>query len=542
MALVNSQNLVSQFQGLSRLPALKQVGLLVGLAASVALGVAIVLWSQQPNYSLIYASMAPREVGNVLDALDKFGIPYRLDHRAGAVLVPAGRVHEARLNLATLGLPKSDVKGLELLDKDQTLGTSRMIETARYHRALAGELSRSIATLESVESARVHLAIPKQSVFVRNRQKPSASVLVNLYPGRELDETRLAGIIHLVASSIPGLEAEQVAVVDHKGRLLTESGFADEVTRSNARLKYTQQLEKSYISHILDILAPIVGTEGVRAQVKADIDFTSVEKTSESYNPDPAAIRSEQVDEQKSTGPGAQGIPGALTNQPPPAGTVAEPSEAAGTSTPLSQTRRSTRNYELDRTLAHSRSLPGTVQRLSVAVVVDYRKQVNKAGKIERVPLEAEEMDYINALVKETVGFEEKRGDTVNVINVSFKDNKDKALEPLPDPPLWDQPWLTDILKQVLGVTLVLFLILGVLRPVMKGLAEKGATPQVMALTSDGENKQLPEHHDALSLTNQQGDGQDKYEQQLSYAKSIVHQDPKRAAQLVNSWVSEDEA
>jgi flagellar M-ring protein FliF len=536
--LVNTQSLVSQFQGFNKLTALRQVGLMIGLAASVAVGVAVVLWSQQPNYSLLYASISNTDAGKVLDALDKLGIPYQLENGTGAITVPSNKVREARLKLATLGLPSSSIMGLEFLEKDQTIGTSRMIQTARYHRALAGELSRTIATLDSVESARVHLAIPKQSVFIRNRRKPSASVLVNLYPGRELDDIRLAGIVHLVASSIPDLEAEQVTVIDQKGRLLTEANLSDALRGRHARLKYSEQVEESYVKHIVDILSPIVGPEGVRAQVKAEIDFSSVEETSETFDPDPPAIRSEQVDAQQTSGQGAFGVPGALTNQPPPAGVSALTPEQAQEPPALTKSTRSTRNYELDRKIAHTRNLPGHVKRLSVAVVVDYRNQTNEAGNVERVPIKSQEMDYLTTLVKKAVGFDEQRGDSVNVINVSFKEPAKFA--PVAEPPIWEQSWVLDLVKQFLGVLLVLFLIFGVLRPVMRGLAEKGRFADVTALPESDQEAQLPGQEQRLSLTNQAGPHEDRYQQQLSQARTLVQEDPRRVAQVVKTWLNAD--
>jgi flagellar M-ring protein FliF len=544
MALVNTEQLASQFQGLSNLPALRQVGLLLGLAASVALGVGVVLWSQQPNYSLLYATMSANDAGHVFDALDKFAIPYQIERGSGAIMVPSAQVHEIRLKLATLGLPKSDVTGLEFLDKDQALGTSRMMETARYNRALAGELSRSIATLESVESARVHLALPKQSVFIRTRNKPSASVLVNLYSGRELDETRVAGIVHLVASSVPGLEADQVTVVDQKGRLLTEGDGSGELARRNARLKYNQQVEETYVKRVTDILTPIVGTNGVRTQVTADIDFTSVEETTETFEPDAQAIRSEQLDERQTAGSEPVGVPGALTNQPPPAGTTVEGLAAGESLNPLTKTKRATRNYELDRTLAHSRNVPGSVQRLSVAVVVDYRQRINGAGEIERIPLRPEEMDYITTLVKEAVGFDAQRGDSVNVINASFVD--ENAFEPLPDPPVWEQPWLFDVLKQLLGVVLVMVLIFAVLRPVMRGLVRDSKEADTKQLSTDGDDEKRLDQEDKLSLTHQnQGSAAEpevnEYQNALDRAASVVKDDPKLVSQVVKGWLTEED-
>lgn len=534
MALVNTENVSAQLRGFSRLPALRQVALMIGLAASVALGVAVVLWSQEPNYSLLYSGMSNTDAAQVLEALDGAGIPYKLERGSSAVMVPSTKVHTARLKLATLGLPKSSVTGLEFLDKQQTLGTSRLIETARYHRALAGELSRTISALDSVESARVHLAIPKQSVFVRNRSKPSASVLLNLYPGRQLDDARIAGIVHMVASSIPELEAEQVTVVDQKGRLLTADRAEKGLMLGSTQLNYRRRLEEAYVKRIMAILTPIVGADGVRAQVATDLDFSSTEKTSETFNPDPPAVRSEQIDEQQTAGADPVGIPGALSNQPPAAGTLVEQNPEQAQQGPRSTRRRSTRNYELDRTLSHTRTTPGSVQRLSIAVVVDYRTKLNDKGEITRAPLEADEMEYITSLVKKAVGFNEDRGDSVNVINASFKETPEIEQEAIS---VWQQPWLFDVVKQALGVLAVLLLVFGVLRPVLKSLAEKGKAPELVALAQQGEQGELPVQDDQLSLGSAAADPA----AQLDQARSLVQEDPKRVAQVVKTWIAAED-
>ncbi len=543
MGLPNTQTLGSKLQGFSQLPAMKQAGLIVGLAISLALGVGVVLWAKQPNFRPLYTHLSSAEAGNVLEELEKLNIAYRLDSATGAILVASNQIHEARIKLATVGLPKSDEVGLELLDKSSSIGASRMIEDARYNRALAGELSRSIATLDSVDSARVHLALPKQSVFIRNQQKPSASVLLNLHPGRTLDDTRIAGIVHLVASSIPGLEADQVTVVDQKGHLLTQDGTGD-AGRQNTRLKYSQQVEDIYIKRIVDILSPIVGEKGVRAQVSVDMDFTSVEKTSESFQPDPNAIRSEQLEEHKTSENRATGVPGALTNQPPPAGTTSSDSKQAE-NTPLSTSKSSTRNYELGRMLAHSRNLPGSVRRLSVAVVVDYRSKIDEKGEAQREPLPPEQMEYITQLVKQAVGFDDQRGDTIKVINASFK--AEDQIEPLPEPTLWEQPWLWDAIKQLLGAILVIVLIFAVLRPVLKGLAESNKASdgkllgQDGGLEQDGSENLLTEQARQLALAERQAqmdiEYKNTYKQMIEQVRTMVEEDPQGIAQIVKSWL-----
>jgi flagellar M-ring protein FliF len=547
MALVRTETLAAQFQGFSGLPAVKQIGLMVGLAASIALGVAVVLWSQEPNYRLLYAGVAGPDMAQVTSTLDQSEIPYHLEQGGSTILVPSAQVDAARLKLATIGLPKGRVTGLEFLDQDQPLGTSRLIERARYQRALAGELSRSIATLDSVRSARVHLAIPKRSVFLRNRIHPSASVLLDLYPGRDLIDTQIAGITYLVASSVPELEPEQVSIVDQKGRLLSARQGSSALQMSAEHFKFTRSLEQSYSERIMTILAPIVGVDGVRAQVSAQMDFTSLEETREDYSPDPKAVRSEQIQERRREGPAPGGVPGALSNEPPAAGSLGGPSADDADAKPTTTSLNSTRNYELDRVLSHSRAPPGSVKRLSVAVVVDYRTQTNEQGEVERAPLDAKQMAYIGSLVKEAVGFDEKRGDTVNVINASFLAAPEA--EPLEPTPIWEQAWLMDMVKQVLGVLLVLVLGFGVLRPVLKGLAEKGAQRDQLALPANGEaSGELPLQQDHLTLTNQhaavaQGAGSpDPLHQHLEHAKALAKEDPKRVAQVVKTWLTKDDS
>jgi flagellar M-ring protein FliF len=539
MALVNTATLSAQAKGFNGLPILRQIGLMIGLAASVALGVAIVLWSQTPGYSLLYGKLSDAEAAQVSESLERAGIAYKFEHASGAITVPSSRVHEARLKLATEGLPKSEVTGFELLDGKQGFGTSRFMEQARYHRALEGELARSIATLQSVESARVHLAIPKRSVFVRGKSKPRASVVLNLYAGNRLDGTRLAGIMHLVAASVPELEADQVTIVDQKGRLLTESQGSEDISLSANQLAYTRRLEELYVKRIGDILTPILGAEGFRAQVVAKVDFTMEERTTESYTPENMAVRSEETIEEKTAAAGPMGVPGALSNQPPGAGTTdARAQDGGNSAAPVNSSRRATRNYELDRSISHTRFAPGSIERLSVAVVADHRSQVGENGKSERVPLNSEELERITALVKEAVGFDEQRNDSVNVSNVSFQPVEEAG--PMPAAPaIWQQPWVWDVAKQALGVLLVLFLALGILRPVLSSLASRSEMGTA-ALHGGAVAGQLPLTEDQLQLSGQLPGMQVPIEQQFGAAKSMIEDDPRRVAQVMKTWVAAD--
>jgi flagellar M-ring protein FliF len=545
---MNAETVAAPMDGFSRLPVFKQVGLLVGLALSLAMAISIGLWSKEPNYSVLYSRMADRDVAEVLTALSGLGIKYRLDQSSGSIMVPSNKLYDARLRLASQGLPKVADTGFELLEKEQSLGTSRMKEMAIHQRALEGELSRSIASLQSIESARVHLAMPKQSVFVRKRTNPTASVVVNLYGGRILNESQLAGIVHLVSSSVPNLEPEHVTVVDQRRRLLTANQNADQFGIGDKRLDFTNRIESAYMRRILDIVTPLVGADGVRAQVVADLDFTVIEETAELFNPDNTALRSEQLAEDIRRDLGPEGVPGALTNQPPAAGTL-EPQAEEGEAVvpPTSSSTRTTRNFEVDRTIRHVKQVPGALRKLSIAVVVDYKTGLDEEGNLGRVPLEQEELDRITALVRDAVGYDEARGDIVNVINASFL--APAVAEELPEPPIWENPLIWDAAKIVAGLLGVLLIIFGVLRPAMKSLA---TTSQQQAALPGGEGMgALPPGasggagaeqggEETLSLA-YQNQGPTAYDQKVEYAQNATKEDSKQTAQIVKTWLAADE-
>lgn len=564
MALIRTERLMAQLQGISRLPALRQVGLMLGFAASVALGLAIVLWAQKPAYTILYGNLSQSETVEIARILEQDGVPYQIDSGSGALLVPAERLRELRLKLAAAGLPRSTGAGYEILDQKQGFGTSEFLESVRYQRALEGELARTIATLAPVEQARVHLAIPKRSAFVRRREKPSASVLVHLYRGRTLDRGQVQAIVHLVSSSVPDMEAGRVTVVDQSGRLLSGAQDAGGVEMSLAQLEYTRRLEESLRRRIEAILTPLVGPDRARAQVVAEVDYSRVETTEERYQPDPDAVRSEEVSEQRTEGsPFPAGVPGALSNQPPAAGTTEPAALAPGAqSTPVSTSRDLRRNYELDRTIRHIRSPAGTLRRLSVAVVIDDRVGVDENGEPVREPLDEARLEDLTRLIKEAVGFNAQRGDTVHVVNASFR-----GVEPPAKPegvPLWREAWFLDVMKLGAGVVALLVLLLGVLRPVLRTLAAHEALPAPDGAAGDtpetsgtqalegrgGEAAGLPAPEDGLaedrvSLSSPGEDGPARltgpqpYEDTLAQVQTLADGDPRLAARIVKDWVAE---
>lgn len=525
-----------------------------GLAASIAVGGAVAFWSQQPNYTLLFASLSGKEVPEVLAGLESAGIHFKLEEVTGAILVPSAKVHEARLKLAGQGLPRGAGQGFEILNKKPSFGTSEFVERARYQRALEVELARSIATLNNVHSARVHIAIPKQTAFVRTKKRPTASVLTRLYPGRELEPGQAETIAHLVAAAVPNMEPSEVRVIDDQGRLLTNPNELEHAGLSDREFDYNRKVEAVYVERIEDMLSAILGPNAFQAQVAADLDFTRTEQTQESFEPDPNALRSEQVDVQSVVEPGAEGVPGALSNQPPAASSVPEVAgqgaiaelSSTGVETPTErkQRERATRNFELDRTINHVSFESGTVRRLSVAVVVDDRYTVNESGERVSESRSEEEIQRLTSLVKEAVGFDAERGDSVIVVNSPF--SSPPAVEPIPALPIWKQPWVWDVARQVGGVLFVLLLVFLVLRPMMRNLVTRETVERELQLSQQnarlaaGESEGQQAGFDANGLQRPTTAGQLTNDNSIDAIKNLVAEDPRRAANVVRNWVAAD--
>jgi flagellar M-ring protein FliF len=541
-------------RGLAEIPGLKQVGLLAGVAAAVAAAIWLVLWSQGQNYTVLYGQLSERESGQVMDALTAAGIEFKLNP-SGAVSVPESKVQEARIRLASQGLPQSDAMGIEMIQKDSAFGTSTMMESARYQSVLETELARTITKVQGVQSARVHLALPKPSVFLRDARKATASVMLQLYPGRRLDPGQVAAIVHLVASSVPELSASDVTLVDQAGSLLNSPDENADSAANTRQFEYTRKLEESYQRRILELLEPMIGAGRVRATVTADLDFTVTEETHENYDPQKTAVRSEQTsNELRKGGDGAEGIPGALSNQPPgtsgapaipgaatpgnPAAAPAAAQQGAGQATaassgPSSSAQRSTRNFEVDRTLSYVKQPVGILKRLNVGVVLDDWQKFDADGKVTTEAMSDTDLKRFTQLVKESIGLKEDRGDQLNVLNQAFKSSA--PIGPVDGLPLWQQPWITQLAKQIVGAALVLVVAFLVLRPLMKSLT-KPARPTTSA---DGDDMD----GDRLSLSGQGGKPiklSPSFEQQIAAARTLVGQDPRRAAQVVKEWVSAD--
>lgn len=539
---------------------IRQLGVMAALAVSVALGVAVVLWSQTPNYGLLYSSLGDRELSAVVSGLQQAGIDYKIDATSGAVLVPASKVDELRIKLAGLGLPLGGSSGFELLEKDMGFGASQSIEKVRIQQALQGEIARSIVTIQSVRSARVLLAIPKQSVFLRDRKNPSASVVVDLYQGRALKKSEVAAILHLVSSAVPQLDPTQVTVVDQRGTMLSSKSSDDTMSMTSNQFEFKQGVEEHLINRVEAILQPIVGVGAIRASVSAEVDFTVTEQTQEQYNPDLPALRSEQITEEQSALAGAQGVPGALSNQPPQAGVapeVVEPSaggeEAVSTptaATPSNVNKRSIKNFELNKKISHTKLSTGRLTRISVAAVIDDKRVVAEGGEVTSEPYTAEDLAKFNGLVKEAIGYNELRGDSVTVTNLAFI--KPEKPEALPEVPMMEQPWFWDVVKQAIGGVFALLLIFLVLKPTIKNLLAK---PEVAMLPAGPQGMMVGPDGVPMAAAGAQVDGEalgldsdeelkrleapKSYEQRLDMAQKIAGEDPKRVAQVMKTWIQE---
>jgi flagellar M-ring protein FliF len=570
-------------ENLSDMSMLRQIGLLVGLAASVAIGFAVVLWSQQPDYRPLYGSLDGMDASQVMETLSAADIKYTVEPNSGALLVQADDVARARMRLAAAGVaPRDNSVGFEILDQEQGLGTSQFMEATRYRRGLEGELARTVSSLNNVKAARVHLAIPKSSVFVRDERKPSASVLVELYSGRGLEPNQVMAIVNLVASSVPEMNKAQVTVVDQKGNLLSDIQEMSELTLAGKQFDYSRRMESLFTQRVHNILQPVLGSGRYKAEVSADVDFSAVESTSEMFNPDQPALRSEQqVNEQRTSSLAPQGVPGALSNQPP--GAAAAPQQAgAGAAAvpgpiaagqplldangaqiidpvtglamlapyPADKREQSTRNFELDRSISYTKQQQGRLRRLSVAVVVDDQVKVDAAsGESTRVPWSSDDLARFTRLVQDSVGFDASRGDSVSVINTAFSVELGEDLVALP----WyqDELFLLGMsgLKQLVPALLIFILVWFVLRPVMKNITNGGKDRgdgrggdvelgEMGALGGD-----LAE--DRVSLGGPQSillpSPSEGYDAQLNAIKSLVAEDPGRVAQVVKEWINADE-
>ena len=540
----------------------RKAGTLLMIALAVAVGLYVFFWSQKPAYSPLYTGLDPKATAEAADLLRAAQIPFKLDQATGAISVPEANLHDARLKLAGSGLTDSGRLGFELMERDPGFGVSQFVENARYQHALETELVRTIATLRPVRDARVHLAIPKPSAFTRQRESASASVVLELRSGALLERNQVDAIVHLVSSSIPDLAPERVTVVDQNGRLLSSNSADSESALSAAQFEQARRQETSYNQRIRELLEPLTGPGRVNAEVTVDMDFSVTEEARELFNAEPPKLRSEQVSENSSAAEGPQGIPGATSNTPPgavaaqqangtPAPAGAAPAAAtAAAAAPTETSRSATRNFELDRTLQHTRQPAGRIRRVTAAVLVDHVPRPGKDGKPALQALSAEEIKRVEDLVRQAVGFDAARGDVVSVVNAPFVREDGQAVEPAK---WWEDPRLRDIARLVLGALVVLALLFGVLRPALRQIA--GPAPKVksraealaeqtaeVSLVEDelpalaDDVAQIGRNRQPMALPS------DVYEDRLRNARDAVKTDSKRVAQVVKDWLGNEAA
>lgn len=525
---------------------LRQLMLLVGIAASVAVGVATVMWSQSPDYRTLYANVEPERAAGVVDALNAAAIPYKIQETTGSIMVPADKLHDARMKLAGQGVMR-DGSGMAILEQEQGFGVSEFMQSKKYHYALEQELASTIESMRQVRKARVHLAIPKQSVFVRDRKPASASIMLDIFPGSMIDKQNVNAIMNLVASSITGLAPEQVTVVDQQGNQLSEQGEKDDLGLSSRQFSYRQRIESAYADSILDLLRPLADAGQVRVKVSADVDFSSVEESRESWNPDRQVVRSEQINEQGGgVGGGnanAQGVPGALTNQPP--GLGGQGAGAAGGAGGVDNGSRSiVRNYEIERVLNHNSMPTGNIRKLSVAVVVANKLDVDAEGVSASEEVSPAELEKLNLLVRDAIGFDQARGDRVTVVSADFRP-QELFVEDESTPGFWQAPWFANLIRQSLAGIAVLLIVLVILRPGMRSLMQSQAAAATAALPMGESGVEGEILHSGVAALGGPGVksgaiGKMGFEEKMTEVRSVVDENPERVAQVMKKWVTED--
>jgi flagellar M-ring protein FliF len=512
--------------------------LVLGLAALAAVVAATWLWSATPTWRVLFSNLSDRDGGAIIAQLSQMNIAYKTAD-GGTILVPHDKVHDARLKLASAGLPKGSVVGFEIMEA-QKFGVTQFQEQVNYQRALEGELARSMQSLAPVANARVHLALPKQSGFLRDKQPPTASVLVQLHPGKGLDRAQVAGIVHLVSSSVPELAPKNVSVVDQHGNLLAAERGGSAALDAQ-QLDYVAQIEANTIKRIEDILEPIVGRGNVRAQVTADVDFSQVENVAETYGPnqatDKASIRSQSSNESSTPGPGTpQGVPGALSNQPPVPPTAPINGQAAplaanqsGAAAGNSSRREAVTNFEVDKTVRHVRQASGQVRRLTAAVVLNYRaaRPAAAGAPAEAAALSEKELQNVTALVREAMGFNPQRGDSLNVVNAPFSRPE---LGPVEVVPVWKQPDVVALAKEagkaLLFLLLTLIVVFGVVRPALRSIALRPVQPP--STPGDSTPALPPTHESAAQMS------------PLDQMRQLAKNDPATVANVVRAWVGSE--
>lgn len=532
-----ANSLSSQFEGFTGLPVNKQISLMILISATIAMGVVVITWMRAPTWQTLHTPQSFRESAQIVDLLAKSNTPYQIEEGSGAIQVDASHFNDARHQLGGTGILGGGDVGFEMLS-EQAIGTSQFMEGARYQKAIEGELARSISSMSGISSTRIHLALPKQSPFLRKSRPPSASVLIHLLPGRQLSKETTDAIIHLVAASVPNLSTELISVVDQTGRLHSGARGGSSLDTSGSQLEHKLKVEQMLVNRIEGIVSPITGIEGVRAEVTAEFDFDRVEQTEETHDPQNLAVRSQQRQSRQEGGSiMAGGVPGALSNQPQPAATDNGSGSEINSAVNSQKTGQllsdnSVTNYEVDRKISHKRQAVGSIQRISIAVLVN--------EKSTKTAIDDTQIESIKELVKQASGFDAARGDTLSVTKAVFL--APETIEAT-EPPIWEQGWVPGVIRQTVGGLMLFIIIFLVMRPIMRNLSNHQLTRLVQGGGNDnpaladhtGEQRRNELADDLLSLPDR-----DKNQSRLEFAKQVAEADPKQISQVVKDWIASD--
>jgi len=529
---------------------LRQLTLVMALAICLAIAVFVIIWANQPEYRILI-KQPTNELIKTMDFLDANKVEYHQENNV--ISVPADKYQDIRLMLAREGLgdQKSD-KGSDMLMQDMGFGISQRLESERLKHSREQQLASTIEELQSISSARVLLAIPRSNVFAKQQKNPSATVVLTLARGRLLSSEEVDSVVDMVASAVQGLDPNRVTVTDQHGRLLNSGSQDSFSSRSRKELEVEQKREKEYMDKIDTILIPVVGLGNYTAQVDVTMDFTHSEQTQRRYNPDLPALRSEMKVEDNSIGGALGGIPGALSNQPPLASTI--PEKATGSNQQASPTRQhseSTKNYELDESISHTKHQTGVVKRLSVSVALDYLPSTGADGKVTQIPRSTTELENIRRLLQGSIGFDIQRGDSLEVVTLPFIK---QPIDITHKTPIYEQPWFLQMVKMVMSGLVIIILLFSVVRPMLKRLMYPDQTPDGYGDRSLDSHIDLgDETMDMLTREFDAGsvgfapDGSlqlpdlHRDEDVLKAVRALVANEPELSSQVVKSWLNEDE-
>jgi len=525
----------------------RQITLIIALVICVAIAVFILIWAQEPDYRPL-ARMETQELIETLDYLDQAKIDYRLE--GDTVYVSSGEYQRIKLGMTRQGISQGESAGADIIMQDMGFGVSQRVEKVRLKHAREKQIASTIEEMTAVSRAKVLLALPKENVFARREKKASATVVITTRRGSMISSGEVNSIIDIVASAVQGLEPDRVTVTNSNGRLLNSGSQSAESARSRKEYELEKRRENAYIEKIDSILIPVLGLGNYTAQADVTMDFTSVEQTQRSYNPDLPAIRSEMTVEDNSIGGVIAGIPGALTNQPPLDSNIPERASSSTTQqTPGRNHKEETRNYELDTTVSHTKQQVGMIRRLSVSVALDYVTTTAADGTVSSAPRPQAELLDIRRLLQGGVGFDVTRGDSLEVLSIPFNRDGEVALTDLP---FWEDPKFLPLLKLGGGIFIIALLILVVVRPMVRKLVN----PDDMKADEFDADEGLDLGDETISLLAEEFDESQvgfaadgtfmlpdlhKDEDVLKAVRALVANEPELSSQVVKNWMMLDD-